>query len=99
MICTAEEFLLFVQNWQTEGVTIVLIFTVSGSIPKEPPFALRSEGRIGSVDLNSQVFTFGRADGDTVMIINLKEWSQIGYAGDVSKKPAARVAGSFSLIP
>ena len=97
MVCTAEEFLLFVQNWLTESATIVLMFTVSGLNPKEPAFALRTEGRIGTVDFDSLTFTFARGDGGTVIIINLKEWSQIGYAGEDAYGVEDSVKEGFSI--
>lgn len=81
MTCTAEEFLLFVEHWRTESATIVLMFKVSGLNPTQPAFALGTEGRIETVDLDSRTFTFAREDGAIVIIINLNEWSQIGYAG------------------
>lgn len=81
MICTVEEFLLVVQNWLTDSAKVVLVVTVSGIDPREPALALRAEGRIGTVDLGLPGFAFTRGDGD-IVIVNLKEWFEIGYAAE-----------------
>ena len=96
MICTSEEFLLVVQNWITDSATVVFILTVSGSEPTTPALGSQETGRVTGVDATLPAFSFSSREGN-VIVVNLAEWPQIGYADHSAYPPGQSIKEGFTI--
>jgi len=96
MICSSEEFLLIVQNWITDSATVVFMLTVSGSDPTTPALGSRETGCVTEIDSTLPAFSFSSQEGN-VIVVNLAEWSQIGYADQSAYPPGQSIKEAFSI--
>jgi hypothetical protein len=96
MICTSEEFLLVLQNWITDSAAVVFILTVSGSDPAAPALGSQETGRVTGVDSTLPAFSFSSKEGN-VIVVNLAEWSQIGYADHSAYPPGQSIKEGFTI--
>jgi hypothetical protein len=95
MICDTDEFLLVVQNWITDSATVVLTLAVFDEATA-PALGARILGRISSVDLTAPGFIFRAGEGDLILV-DLKAWTQVGYADRAAFPPAENIKEAFTL--
>ena len=96
MICTSEEFLLVVQNWITDSATVVFVLSVFNSDPATLALGSRETGCVTGIDLTLPAFSFSLSEGN-VIVVNLAEWAQIGYADQSAYPPGQSIKEAFTI--
>lgn len=96
MICTADELMLVLQNWLTDSAKVVFTLNVLGAGANAPALGAREEGRIIGLDPRLPGFSFSSC-GENLIIVNLREWSQIGYADNTAYPPGQNIKEAFSI--
>jgi hypothetical protein len=95
MICDMEDFLLILQNWITDSAPVIFSLMLFDD-PKTPVLGLRLRGRVASIDKQLPAFCFAVED-DSVILVDLSTWSQVGYADSSAYPPTEQIKEGFTI--